>query len=168
MKWPSVEAKSSKSPVCARLKNGQVLTEKDSSLEERMDFLYKNVVPHLFKFWIKYCQFILYPLWRFTNKHSHAERVQNVLLKSPPIISNNFDWQSCLYVHTQLNNSLQNKNHSSIRGKLASIILVQYHAKMWIDSNMPYVSENDPSVVVSIGQDVSRDITYHILNFKTK
>jgi hypothetical protein len=50
MKWPNIDAKNTKSPIYARLKNGQVSTEKDSSLEKRLNFLHKEVVPHLFKF----------------------------------------------------------------------------------------------------------------------
>ena len=48
MKWPHVTPKSSGAPIIARLEKGRISTEKDKSFDSRMEFLYKNVVPHLF------------------------------------------------------------------------------------------------------------------------
>jgi hypothetical protein len=49
LKWPNVEPKSKSAPNYARLKDGHILTERDPQMEKRMDFLYKNVVQHLFE-----------------------------------------------------------------------------------------------------------------------
>ena len=48
LKWPAAGSKPGEAPVYARLKDGDVTTEKDDHLEKRLDFLHQNVVPHLF------------------------------------------------------------------------------------------------------------------------
>ena len=53
MKWPHVTPKSSGTPIIARLEKGRISTEKDKSFDSRMEFLYKNVVSHLFN-WALY------------------------------------------------------------------------------------------------------------------